>query len=146
MKDTLFEFAEAILKGRDLLKKVESSGQACAEAESRLKKLAEKESEGAANLAKAEKQAKRIVDGLLEQAEKKASGVIQDAEERAESGRKGVADSLDETRATIDSLASTKSELVKGITDLRADVSSLTGQRDQLLSAVTELRNRLSSV
>ena len=146
MKDTLFEFAEAVLKGRDLLRKAESAEQACAEADARLKKLAEKESEGAANLVKAEKQAKRIADSLLEQAEKKASGIIQEAEEHAEAVRRGLSATLEDSNREVDALAKAKLELTVELSKLRAECLGAAGQKDQLLNIVASLKEKLGNV
>ena len=146
MKDTLFEFAEAVLKGRDLLRKADSAEQACKEAEARLKKLAEKESESAANLAKAEKQAKRIADSLLEQAEKKASGIVQDAEERAESVKSGVQSTLEDARKEIDLLSQTKTALVAEVNSAREVVTQLEVEKESLFGVVSDLRKKLRSV
>ena len=146
MKDTLFEFAEAVLKGRDLIRKVESAEQACGEAEARLKKLAEKESEAAANLAKAEKQAKRIADSLLEQAEKKASGIIQEAEDHADAVRRGLSATLEDSSKEVDSLAKTKSDLTAELSKLRAECAVVAGQKDQLVGIVASIKEKLGNV
>lgn len=149
MKDiqgTLFEFAEAVLAGRDLLRRADSFSQAANEAEGRIARLAAEEASAAARIVKAEKQTVRDVDALLDRAKAQATACIVDAEERANAIKSGAALSLHDLQSEVDRLEQIKKSLLGDLAALRSTVSMFDGQKQELLHVIADLKSRLAKV